>query len=750
MIRCIAAILSALFVFATGANAQGFFRREGTNIVDDSGQPFLIRATGISGWLTPEAYMLGLNRVHNRHIGSYSSMQRQIWDIFGNESDAQAFWNLYNNNWLTEADIAGFAADGFNAIRLPFNYRMISAWETPGQYSSNGLQKLDQVIQWCKNQGLYVILDMHAAPGGQSHDGPADPEWTYWSWDGVSSNWYESGVAALWESNTDYFAFSGRTPEFNKQRTVDIWQMLAELYKDEPQILGYDLINEPFLPWGVHAADLRALLIRITDAVRAVDTNHMLIVEGNFFAGTFEGLVPSWDNNTALMFHKYWRPPMRSEIQQYIDAATSNNLPLIMGESGENSSAWFYEFKNLLEQNRIGWCWWGWKKVDMIAAGESARITSDYQYVIDNFRDNPTINLVRARSGLMQMADKVASTNCDYRPEFAASLLDPLFGSSSQPFAVMAIPGVVQAADYDLGNEGVAYHDLRSMNTNDWNGEAWNAGWAYRNDGVDIYANTDTDPRGIGFHVGYAGSGEWIRYTVNVLTSGTYRLSYRVASPGGSFQLYNGTTSLTSLISVPNTGGYGSWRMLTNSALVSLAAGTRVLELRPGGGVDFSWFRFFFRPADFIVNGALTGSGTQPNNWLNWNDGTHDPNTSTYRSSPNSWAFWLDGGIYQDITGNFEPGEFVTFGGYLLTPSSDALRSGSKYGVIRLEFYNGTSLLSTFSTPTITRYSAKDAWIKVESSAVIPANATKLRLVIRCGNYSSGKGRFLADDVYVK
>ncbi len=156
---------------------------------------------------------------------------------------------------------------------------------------------------------------------------------------------------------------------------------------------------------------------------------------------------------------------------------------------------------------------------------------------------------------------------------------------------------------------------------------------------------------------------------------------------------------------------------------------------------------------DLLVNGALSGTNDAPTGWSQWNSGNHDPDTGTYRSSPNSWNFWYEGGIYQDVAvgSGFIGGDTLTFGGYLYTPSGDALRNGTKYGIIQLECWNGGSLLTTYSaSPTISSNSAKDTWVYASASGSIPTNTTFVRLVVRCNDATSGDGTFRADDVTLK
>ena len=134
---------------------------------------------------------------------------------------------------------------------------------------------------------------------------------------------------------------------------------------------------------------------------------------------------------------------------------------------------------------------------------------------------------------------------------------------TSSPFGGVAhlIPGWIQAEDFDNGGEGVAYHDL----------SAGNAGGVYRATDVDIQATSSG-----GYAVGWVGAGEWLKYTVNVASSGTYTAVVRVASAGtgGTFHLdINGAK--TGSMQVPNTGGWQTFQDLT--ATVSLSAGVQTM-----------------------------------------------------------------------------------------------------------------------------------------------------------------------------
>jgi hypothetical protein len=131
----------------------------------------------------------------------------------------------------------------------------------------------------------------------------------------------------------------------------------------------------------------------------------------------------------------------------------------------------------------------------------------------------------------------------------------------------LAVPGTIQAENFDDGGEGVAYHDLTSGN----------AGGAYRATDVDIESTTDT---GGGYDVGWISAGEWMNYTVNVTSAGSHSINLRVASPaaGGTLHIEINGVNVTGSVTVPNTGGWQNWTTLTVSG-VNLNAGVQSLRV---------------------------------------------------------------------------------------------------------------------------------------------------------------------------
>ena len=354
--RTLASISAAVFFFLAPACFTQFLRVDGKEIVDATGQPVLLRGIGLGGWLVPEGYML-----HTPGYGSPTSIRNMMQDLIG-EQETETFFEYYRANYVAEKDIEKIAAWGFNSIRLPFHYELLSPQNQPGVFLEEGFLLLDSLITWSKRQGLYVILDMHCAPGGQNSNNISDSD----------------GEAKLW------------TVPANQDRTVEIWKKIAERYSGEAWVAGYDLLNEPVMPVGYNNLDLRNFYRRLALAIREVDNNHILFIEGNNFATDFRDLTPPllYGSNIVYSFHKYWNETTQATIQDYLNLRNNWNVPLWMGESGENSNPWFYETIKLLEANNIGWCWWTHKKIQTTTSPLSAPITPDYQRVLDYWNGN--------------------------------------------------------------------------------------------------------------------------------------------------------------------------------------------------------------------------------------------------------------------------------------------------------------------------------------------------------------------------
>tara|TARA_B100000941_G_scaffold290802_1_gene274910 strand:+ start:31 stop:1563 length:1533 start_codon:yes stop_codon:yes gene_type:complete len=378
---------------------------------------------------------------------------------------------------------------------------------------------------------------MHVAPGSQSGDENADGD----------------EGAKLWDS------------EENQEWAVDIWGEIARRYSTERWIGGYDLLNEPVLFNG--GRQVRNLQRRMRNRIRKYDLNHTLFVNGNMWSRAFEGLGPALDENMVWAFHYYsWMVFNRvnqNTIQYLINFRNLTNRPLWLGEAGENSNEWFMEVTNLMEKNDIGWAWWNYKKIGTITGPVSSPSDSVYQEITRYWNgDGGKPSTETAQLGLNNMVENLKLENCEIKKGVIASLLDDNYGMKNMPFKELFIPGKIDIVDYDLGANGLAYFDFDYIDNRPNGGglKTWNNGWAYRNDGVDIQVSSDSKLSK--YHVSHTESGEFLKYTINVLKNDTYDFSIISSSEQAeaSIALYNKQNQLIiSEKKLPITQDYDIW-----------------------------------------------------------------------------------------------------------------------------------------------------------------------------------------------
>jgi len=239
--------------FADYVPGNPMVHQEGSQLIGLDGEPLRLRGVNLGGWLLWEGWQYGRGG-----MVSETEMMRRLTELAGDRA-ASDFQQGIRANFITEADIQAIARLGFNSVRLPFNAKLLEDPETPFAYLDTGWAILDQALQWCEAHGIYVILDLHAAPGGQSRLTPSDPA---------------DKDNLLWASADA------------QRRTVALWKAVAGRYRDRAIVAGYDLINEPLPPRG-EADQLYELTNRIVAAIRDVDPYHLIVVEGGRFSSDF-------------------------------------------------------------------------------------------------------------------------------------------------------------------------------------------------------------------------------------------------------------------------------------------------------------------------------------------------------------------------------------------------------------------------------------------------------------------------------
>lgn len=188
--------------------------------------------------------------------------------------------DIYRANYIRERDFEIIRSFGFNLIRLPFEYGLLLSEKDSLVLKPGGLKWLDDAVRMAGEHGLYVILDLHGAPGRQSVDHTTG----------------RAGQNALW-THREY-----------QQQTAWLWKELASHFAGNGTVAAYDLINEPFGDYqtDAHLPQLVSLVEELYRAVREVDREHIIIVPGALQGIEFYGDPDEhgWEN-VAFTEHFY-------------------------------------------------------------------------------------------------------------------------------------------------------------------------------------------------------------------------------------------------------------------------------------------------------------------------------------------------------------------------------------------------------------------------------------------------------------
>jgi hypothetical protein len=337
---------------------------------------------------------------------------------FGDYGAAEV-WNLYHDVWITENDFQLVRALGFNFVRVPIWYRWFESDSRPGEYFDYGFTYLDKAVQWARNQGLYVMLDFHGAPGCQSP-------------------WDHTGEL----SRAEFFE-----KEECQKRACALWRAVAAHYKDDPTVFAYDALNEPFS--AKRYEDWTRVHDGIYKAIREADPQTLVVMEDGYKLEDepwrSKGFFPdpkamNWEN-VVYSFHFYsGTDPLFTTSAGAADHDKRLQEVLRVGRMEQQRCGvpiYIGEFSTMGEQprdlegmkeiisafNREGWHWspWTWKYVNDDGQGS---IWGVYQYT----RPWPgTPNMHRAsKASLLELVAQLRTENFSLHEPFARLLKECL------------------------------------------------------------------------------------------------------------------------------------------------------------------------------------------------------------------------------------------------------------------------------------------------------------------------------------
>jgi alpha-L-rhamnosidase len=379
------------------ATVPTFLHMQGQDIVNDQGQKIRLRGVSLGNWLQPEGYMWKFGPQGDRP----RKIEKLVDDLIGPEQGKQ-FWTEFRQHYISEADIQRIAELGFNSVRPALNSRLFLSASGEPTGTEEGFRLLDNLVAWSKTNGIYVIIDLHGAPGGQ----------TGMNIDDSANDQPELFMEAKYQD-----------------QLVALWQAIARRYKDEPTVAGYDLLNEP-LPEQTGAAKkfkagLEPLYKRVTKAIREIDPKHMIILEGANWASDWSVFSEPFDKNLVYQFHYYcWgNPPVLTSIQSYLDCRNRFNAPVWVGEIGEMDNTVCWATTEYLEANNIGWSFWPWKKMDTRNTPCSIKLPAQWAAVAAYSRGEAKPSREIARQAFDELLVNIRLENCDFFPDVVNAML---------------------------------------------------------------------------------------------------------------------------------------------------------------------------------------------------------------------------------------------------------------------------------------------------------------------------------------
>jgi len=481
-------LLLVVILSCPGAvGAKGFLRTDGQDIVDENGEKVFLRGVGLGNWLLPEGYMWKFGSEGDRP----RKIEKIVSDLIGQEK-AEQFWLHFRRYYITEADIKRIGEVGFNSVRPALNARRFLTEGEEACYVDEGFELLDNLIKWCRKYDIYVIIDMHGAPGGQTgtniDDSPRDEPELF-------------------------------TDERNQDRLVNLWVKIAGRYKDEATVAAYDLLNEP-LPQRTGAAEkykdqLEPLYKRITEAIRQVDSRHMITLEGADWSNDWSVFTEVFDDNVFYQFHYYcWdQPDNLKSVSGFLAGRERLNTPIWVGETGEKGNAIYWGTTQYFEANNIGWCFWPWKKMDTKNTPYSITKPAGWDEIraYSEGKGKPSKEL--AQRAFDELIENIKVENCVYFPDVVNAIF-------------RRVPVKVEAENY--GHEG----PNKSYCVKDTGQKAKH----YRTSepvAVEVIEGQD-GKRWTSEQYIKLGEGEWTAYEINSLKQQTFRPVVRAKAEGAA------------------------------------------------------------------------------------------------------------------------------------------------------------------------------------------------------------------------
>lgn len=369
---------------------EGFLHAHGTKILDGSGKELLLSGWGLGNWMLLEGYMW--NSAGSVRLDRSRRIIQVIKELTGSDY-AKSFFHRYYRSYITRSDIKAMADLGYNSVRIPMHWNLFMKEELGVSFVEEGFELLDECIKWCKEYGIYVFLDLHAAPGGQT---------------GANIDDSIDDIPRLFMDEEAY------------EKGVAFWAEIARRYKDETIIGGYDLLNEPIRPdnggtlknYDYLLPKLIAFYDDCIAEIRKVDPNHMISIEGHHWSTDTSVFFKKYDDNSVFHFHRYACPPTKESFNEFLEISQRLEVPLWLGETGENHLQWFSAMYPLAHELGIGYNLWPWKKMNCVNSPCCVEQPKDWDLIIHYTKGGVHPGTNKAKEILEEYLENMKYENC--------------------------------------------------------------------------------------------------------------------------------------------------------------------------------------------------------------------------------------------------------------------------------------------------------------------------------------------------
>jgi hypothetical protein len=328
-----------IFAIVTRADDLLALKVAGTKIVDEKGVPGQLRGLNLGCWLVLEPHFLGMSFRDEKSL--WASLDQRI-----GKAKSAAVREAFRDAWITAEDFKNVRKLGLNHVRVPFAASLLEDDSAPGKYRPDGWKRLDGVVKWSEDAGIYCILDLHGAPGGQSnaeHTGQRDRN-------------------ELWSKSA------------NLQRTAKLWQAIATRYKGKKAIAAFDVLNEP-----MGAPDAQAMMsvqVQLFRTIRAADPKRLVIIEDGYKGlECFVPVPPREKSGLVYSVHVYPTLTAKDPTPQMHEAYFREKMPRMLKEQARFGQPLYIGEWNVVQESaggpdmmrkhvdamgRAGWSWSMW------------------------------------------------------------------------------------------------------------------------------------------------------------------------------------------------------------------------------------------------------------------------------------------------------------------------------------------------------------------------------------------------------